>query len=404
MEIKHNNIVYIRDFTEIGGVETFTYEIVKKYKDLDIAVVCKTIHPKQAERIKRYCKVYIHTNQRINCKVAIINYDTTIIDFITEKIWKENAGQNEGIYQVVHGDYEHSCYGGKVPQDPRVKEYIAVTKHIAETFKRLTGNENVICGYNPLTIEEEKPRLKLISATRLSKIKGVERMIRLAETLDYHNIDYIWYIFTNSPDIIRKPNVIFMRNRLDVGRWIAESDYLVQLSDTEACSYAINEALYRNIPVICTKLPYLQEIGVVDKKNGYLMDFDCGNIEEIVAKIQNKPKFEFKKLNDRYNKILAKGKSQYKEERMDKKVKVRATDAYMQNNIEDSERGYVPKPNEEFFISESRYKTLSVAENNSYGLVFVRLVEQPKVETAKKEVETETTAKKPTKGKKNAKK
>ena len=41
MPIKHKNIVYIRDFSELGGVETFTYEMVKKYHNLDIAVVYK---------------------------------------------------------------------------------------------------------------------------------------------------------------------------------------------------------------------------------------------------------------------------------------------------------------------------------------------------------------------------
>ena len=51
MSIIHDNIIYVRDISEIGGVETFAYEMVKKYKDLDIAVVYKTAHWKQLERI-----------------------------------------------------------------------------------------------------------------------------------------------------------------------------------------------------------------------------------------------------------------------------------------------------------------------------------------------------------------
>lgn len=230
-------------------------------------------------------------------------------------------------------------------------------------------------------------------------------MIRLAEELDNHGIDYIWYVFTNSLDCIRKPNVIFMKNRLDVSRWIAESDYLIQLSDTEACSYAINEALYRNIPVICTKLPYLKEIGVEDKKNGYLMDFDCGNIEEIVENITNIPRFEFKPLKDRYNKILAKSKSHYKEERKmnEKKVKVRALPTFEQEGIVDADVKRPRTAGEIFETTMERYNIL--AGNNAYGLKFVELVEEPKeVETAKKEVKTEKAVKKTTKAKKNAEK
>lgn len=305
MEIKHNNIIYVSDISIIGGVETYVYELVKKYHNLDIAVVYKSIHPTQLQRIRKYCPAYKFDGQDIICKVAIINYDTTIIPFIKE-------GK---IYQGIHADYENPSYGNiKVPQDKRVYQYIAITEHIAESFKRMTGNENIIVGYNPLTIEDEKT-LVLVSATRLSKVKGKDRMIKLAQALDKAGINYIWYVFTNDIDNVNLPNFIYMKPRLDVSKWISKADYLVQLSDTEACSYAINEALYRNIPVIVTPLPYLEEIGVEDGKNAYIMKFDCSNIEYIVNNIQNVPKFQFKKLPDSYNKILAKGKSKYEEKR-----------------------------------------------------------------------------------------
>lgn len=305
MEIKHNNIIYVSDISIIGGVETYVYELVKKYHNLDIAVVYKSIHPTQLQRIRKYCPAYKFDGQDIICKVAIINYDTTIIPFIKE-------GK---IYQGIHADYENPAYGNiKVSQDERVYKYIAITEHIANSFKRMTGNENIMIGYNPLTIEDEKT-IVLVSATRLSKVKGKDRMIKLAQALDKAGINYIWYVFTNDIDNVNLPNFIYMKPRLDVSKWISRADYLVQLSDTEACSYAINEALYRNIPVIVTPLPYLSEIGVEDGKNAYIMDFDCSNINHIVENITNIPKFEFKKLPDSYNKILSKGKSKYEEKR-----------------------------------------------------------------------------------------
>lgn len=277
--------------------------MVKKYHKLDIAVVYKTAHPTQLQRIRQYCPAYEFKGQDIICKVAIINYDTSIIDYIKE-------GK---IYQVIHADYENPFYK-KIPQDKRVYQYIAITKHIAESFKKLTGNQNILIGYNPLTIEDKKP-LILVSATRLSKVKGKNRMIKLAEALDKAGIDYIWYVFTTDMNEINLPNIYYMKPTLDVWKWICKSDYLVQLSDTEGLSYSINEALYRNIPVIVTPLPYLDEIGVKNGVNAWIMEFDCSNIDEIVQNIQNIPKFEFKKMQDNYNKILAKGKSKYEEKR-----------------------------------------------------------------------------------------
>lgn len=315
MTIQHNNILYLTDISVIGGVETFIYEMVKKYHNLDIAVVYKTAHPTQLQRLRQFCPVYKFNGQDIICKVAIINYDTSIIDYIKE-------GK---IYQVIHADYENPVYT-KVPQDKRIYQYIAITKHIAESFKRITGNENVILGYNPLTIEDKKP-LVLVSATRLSKVKGKDRMIKLAEALDRAGIDYIWYVLTTDKNEINSPNVIYIEPRLDAWKWIARADYLVQLSDTEGLSYSINEALYRNIPVIVTPLPYLNEIGVKHGVNSLIMEFDCSNIDEIVSMIENPPEFKFKQLKDTYNTILAKGKSKYLE-KMKKLVLVECIRSY----------------------------------------------------------------------------
>lgn len=315
--ISHSNIFYVNDISVIGGVETFVYEMVKKYKDYDIAVVYKTAHPNQLKRIRKYCKAYKHTTQKINCKVAIINYDTSIIKYIDE---------NAKIYQVIHADYENPVYKWKPPTDERITQYIAITHHIQQSFKKMTGFENVIMSYNPLTIEKQD-KLVLVSATRLSKIKGKDRMIALANELDKHGIDYIWYIFTNDKNKIPNSNVVYMNTRLDIGYWLDNADYIVQLSDTEGLSYTINEALYRNKPVIVTPLPYLEEIGVKDGINAYIMKFDSSNVSDIVKKIKNIPVFNFKKLKDKYDELLAQDPSHYEKD-LKKLISARALKNY----------------------------------------------------------------------------
>lgn len=360
--IEHDNIIYIRDFSEIGGVETFTWEMVKKYHNRDIAVVYKKAHKNQLKRVKKYCQAYRHTNQRIKCKVAIINYDVSIIDYIDE---------GAEIYQVVHGDYENSAYSWKPPTHERIKEYLGVTKYIEESFKRITGFKNVSYSYNPLTIENEEKKLVLVSATRLSRIKGKGRMIKLAEALDLARVNYVWYIFTNDRDAINSPNVVYMKPRLDIGWWMDNADYIVQLSDTEACSYTINEALYRNKPIIVTPLPYLKEIGVEDNKNAYIMEFDCSNIKDIVEKIKNVPKFIFNKLEDKYDKILVDGISHYKEEDFD--MKVRALITF--DDLEDGVRREANKS--EWVCSKERAEYL--LEHNAVEIVEEVKEEQPKI-------------------------
>lgn len=298
--MKFKNIVYIRDLSQLGGVETFTYELIKKYHNLDIAVIYKYGDPSQVKRILKYAPAFKHTDQKIECEVAIINYDITIIPFIAE---------TAKIYQVIHGDYENEAYKWKPPTHPRITAYIGITQHIVESFKRITGLKNVMLSYNPLTIEQRT--LLLISGTRLSTVKGKDRMIKLAKALDEREIDYKWLIFTNDKDQIPSPNVFYIKPTINFSKFISRADWLVQLSDTEGLSYSINEALYQNIPVIVTPLPYLEEIGVKDNENALIMNFDCSNIESIVDRIEEPLQFIFKPLKDNYGAILKKSKSKY---------------------------------------------------------------------------------------------
>lgn len=69
---------------------------------------------------------------------------------------------------------------------------------------------------------------------------------------------------------------------------------------------------------------------------------------------------------------------------------VRATDKYEKLNLKDNELGRIPKKGEEFEVSEERFEVLT--KTNKYKEIFVEKVEE--IETATKEVETETTVKK----------
>lgn len=85
MEIRHNNIIYISNISKLGGVESFAYYMAKKYRHLDICVVCKSIDINQLERIQQFCPVYVHHGEDIYCKTMIINYDTSILDYVKER-------------------------------------------------------------------------------------------------------------------------------------------------------------------------------------------------------------------------------------------------------------------------------------------------------------------------------
>lgn len=356
--IEHANIFYVRDIHSIGGVETFVYELAKKYKDYDIAVVCKNVAPEQKERLKKYCKVYVHRKQQIKCKVIITNWDTSIYDYVNKDAKK---------YTVLHTDYKNPTERLGLPQDRPDITYIGITDVSKKNFEEITGIDRTILCRNPLTIEDEpdEPVLTLVSATRLTKIKDDGRHLKLAQALEKQGIKFIWYIFTtdqyNSNPIWNNRNIIHMKNRLDLGYFMKKADWYIQLSSCEGDSYSLKEALYRGTPIVVCELPYFKEIGIENDKNALFYNIDNSNADEIALKMKTPLKFTFKHVEDGYNEILDKTKSHYEED-LKMKFKVRAL-----INFTDMEENKKRIKGEEFECSKIRCEYL--LENNAIEII-----------------------------------
>ena len=316
--IKHDNIFYVRNIHEIGGVETFVYELTKKYKDKDIAVVCKTIAPKQKERLKKYCRVYIHKEQQIECKVIITNWDTSIYDYVNKEAKK---------YTVLHTDYSNKTEILGLPKDREDIIYIGITEDSKKKFEDITGIKRTILCRNPLELEDEEPVLTLVSATRLTDIKDNGRHLELAKALERQNIKFIWFIFTTEEykdnPIWQDDNIIFAKSRLELGHFMKSADWYVQLSSCEGDSYSLKEALYRKTPIVVCELPYFKEIGIENNKNALFYNIDNSNADEVAKKMTNPLKFTFEPVKDGYDEIICEGESHYEEDRL-MRMKVKA--------------------------------------------------------------------------------
>lgn len=325
--IKHDNIIYARDISPIGGVETYVYELAKKYHKYDIAVVCRRIARVQKKRLQKWCKVYEYHNEPIDCKVAIINWDTSIIDYLPKEIWKENLkpGSKEGIYQGIHADYTHPAMGS-LPQDPRIKEYLAITEDVLRGFHELSNGKNVRVCRNPYELEKKDKPLVIVSPTRLTKEKGGDLMLRLADELDKQGTEFIWFVLTTDEylgnPIFMNNNVIWIKNRLDVDKFLSMADWVVLPSQCEGDSYTIREAMYRGIPIVARHLKYFDEYGIKDGENALFID-DL-NVEDIAKRMKKRLKFTFEPIEDGYDEILIHGKSHYEQD-LEKKVTLKCT-------------------------------------------------------------------------------
>lgn len=393
-------ILYHNNLLKFGGVDTFVYNFIKKMsKHYDILFLYTIADTENLKRIKQFTKTEKYNkDKKYICDVCICasawgQYPETVI-------------AKSGRYiQMVHADYirakevnftYHKWF--------KTTEHIGVSEHVCKIFKELYPNEKITRIYNILDeTQETKPILKLISATRVSKEKGYDRMLKLALKLKKANIKFRWTIFTDLDLYNQKPfdleEVVYMKPSHDFWDYIKEADYGVQLSDTEGYSYFINECLQYETPVLCTNFPSAYE-SVKDGVNGYILDMNLKNldIEKIVNNIPKKFEYKEKCTEKDWIKVLNK-----KKERNKNMFKITAKQDYTDKRPElieeynegkevkyNGEGNAIIKQNDIYLINDiTRAKEIEKS-----GLAEVKEIKEEVMETAKKEVKVETAVKK----------
>lgn len=308
------NCIYFPSFNIIGGVETYCYEMALKYgKDYDLTVLYQNGDPQQMARIAAVCRVIrITMEDKIECDVFIFGWGWDCLDNVTAKRY----------IQTFHADYINRNLNPS--PSPKITDRFGVSENTTKGIKEhFDWAADIRTMYNPYTAKKPRKVLNLISATRLTPEKGYERMIKLCEVLDKEGIPFLWTVFTDQPKIPVHPKMAVLNADVNgILDYIANADYLVQLSDTEGYSYSIVEALSVGTPVIATDFAVAREQGIEDGKTGWILPMDMSEIP--IKKIcKGIPKFTWTPPESHYETVLAKGKSTYEQD-LKKTVKIRA--------------------------------------------------------------------------------
>lgn len=262
--IKTQVVIYCANMQKIGGIETWLYYWCRNmYKLYDIMVVFSDqMEGKQIQRLSDIVQVMRLNHRLIEC-------DTLINTRITDKIPEEIKAKK--IIQMVHG-----CYSALFCCDiqPKRDKIVFVSQAAADTFKNVDKYEVI---HNFTYPTKQNRCLFLITASRFTREKGGDRMIKLAEALRKANIEFIWFVFSHQ-DTKLVDGMVKMPETLNVKDFIAKCDYLVQLSDSEGFGYSIVEALEMGVPVITTPISVLKELGFKENEDGYIVPFDMEDI------------------------------------------------------------------------------------------------------------------------------
>lgn len=385
------NVFYFKKINKIGGTEVFLYEIAKKYKDWDITIFYDTADIQQLKRLRQYvrCKQR-KKGEKIFCDKAFFNFNIDMIDDIEAKEY----------YFVSHANYEELGYKPPI-ENEKLTNYIGVSQFSAtkldEYGEKLGKEIKTIPCYNPLTLEPKEKVLHLVSACRLNdKVKGGARTLKLIEALDRYCNEtgrhYLWTIFTN-PNLkitINSPNVVIMKPRVDVRPYIAEANYVLQLSnDMETYCYTINEALGYGVPIVTTPLSIVKELPIDDNMI-IKLEYDCSNVDEVARQIFEKKvkPFNYEIPKDDWDKLLEKGESTYKEE---KKMKFKVKAIINFNDLEEGQHRIAGKS--EWECSKERADYL--LEHKAVEIVKEVKEEKDVFEKYEEEIAKEETQEKP---------
>lgn len=282
------NVFYFKNINSIGGVESFFYYLSQLYKNM--IVYYKEGDPEQILRLAKNVEVRKY-KEPIKCDQFFCCYG---LDIEVEAPVKKH---------IVHCDYKQVSFK---PIMYDGFEYIGVSQLACNSFTELTGKPCELI-YNPIKIDNSKAKkyndgkLHLVSATRLTKEKGLKRMQKLAQMLEKAGIDYEWVVFTNRHREAIGWNVVYKESKLDIIDEIAKADFLVQLSDCEAFCYSVIEALSVNTPVICTDLPVFKELGV-NEGNSIICDLSMNNVD--INRFKQSFEFKYKPPKSNWNKYL----------------------------------------------------------------------------------------------------
>ena len=367
MIYKCTNAYYFGYINKIGGIESHLYYIAKKYSNYDITVFYKNGDAAQINRLRKYVRcIQLKDTDKIICDKLFCCFNREVL---------KQCEAKEKIL-VLHGDYKdmverNQLNYNNLPIDERIDRYLGVSQLVCDSWKDVTGIDatNV---YEPVVLRKVKKTLMFISATRLTKEKGWDRMVKLANLLDAYDVNYLWFIYTDSKDKKPTKNMIFCEPRLDITDKLGGFDAFIQLSDNEGFCLSIVEALMRGLPVICTDLPVLNELNL-DDSNSIKLDINFNNIP--LDKILNvrKMNFNYSAPIDKWADELVPSVSSYEGNVM---YKVQALDTYQRKKITDQDLGYIPNTGEIFFINSNRLEVLT--GKNPYNESFVQVIKKVK--------------------------
>ena len=251
------------------GIYTWVRNFVLNMRgEYDITILCQTFDNSILEDLMCFavCDIY-DKDKQYDCDIYLHNYQDN--DF------KPNIFARQR-FMLLHCDYAEIGHLKTLQTDYK---YIAVSDTSAKGMRDKFGIDCIaiepfLNTYNPKRV------YKFVSATRIHRTKGWDRMMLLCKMLTERGIRFQWLLFTDGKcpampytgflNMGMQPNEVVLD-------YMADADYTIQLSDHEGYCYSVHESLSVNTPCLVSDIPVFQNV-IMDGYNGYRLPLDMSNI------------------------------------------------------------------------------------------------------------------------------
>lgn len=353
MGLNMNNVFYYGTISQLGGIETWYYNIAKAYNQYDITILYRTGNEKQLSRLRKYVRcVKWSFGTPITCKRLFVNFDMGVLDFATA---------DEVIF-VCHGDYKGLVATGHTKaihlqnavKDKRINKFLACSKTARDSFYEITGVKPEVC-YNPVSLDEPKRVLRLAIAQRMTNEKGKKRIEKLIKELTRYcminDTNYVLDVYSNDTSPIDDEHVYNRTPSPDVNRLFGSYDYVISLTDAEGYGYTVVESLCRGTPVVITPVPVFTELGC-NERNSIVLEFDCSNVSSVVEQMFTKKlKFKYTPKKSTLDDYLIKEKNTYLEDLTTVKCIAHYRDMQFDKTIREGDILTVDKERADYLVS-----------------------------------------------------
>jgi len=250
------------------GIYTWVRNFVANMRmDYNITILCQTFDNGILEDLMQFAKCDIYDKDRqYDCDIYLHNYQDN--DF------KGNIHARDR-FMLLHCDYAEIGHLKTLQTDYK---YIAVSETSAKGMREKFGIDCV--AIEPfLNTYSPKRVYKFVSATRIHRTKGWDRMMQLCKLLTERGIRFQWLLFTDGRCPVT-PYTGFLNMGVQPNEvvldYMSDADYVVQLSDHEGFCYSVHEALSVGTPVLVSDIPVFD---CIDETRGYRLPLDMTNID-----------------------------------------------------------------------------------------------------------------------------